>query len=72
MSACGLAALNCARVVLQKERDEKLKVEDLVEMMMQKDVCEVSICTFEVRPHLSFRVSHVRTIEYPGNLPSVV
>lgn len=39
-SACGLAALNCARVVLGKERDG-VKDVDLLQDMMKKETLEV-------------------------------
>lgn len=45
-SACGLAALNCARVILGRERDG-LKDVKLLREMMRRETLEVSIaaCT---------------------------
>lgn len=41
VSACGLAALNCARVVLGKERDG-MRGEQILEELMKQDTVEVS------------------------------
>lgn len=41
MSACGLAALNCARIVLQREKATKVGPEEFVSSMMQRELCEV-------------------------------
>lgn len=40
-SACGLAALNCARLILTKEKDG-IKGVELLRLMMRKDTLEVS------------------------------
>ena len=58
MSACGLAALNCARIVLQREKNASAKVIDLVKTMIQRDICEV-------RPLFSTLTSSIANIAPP-------
>lgn len=41
VSACGLAALNCARVILGKERDG-MRGEHILRDMMKRETAEVS------------------------------
>lgn len=41
VSACGIAALNCVRIVLTKERTEKLKDDDLVQDLLSQNTMEV-------------------------------
>ena len=41
MSACGLAALNCARVALHRERSSGIGNTLLLQSLMTKEVCEV-------------------------------
>ena len=40
MSACGLAALNCARVILHEAR-RGLSSTELLQRIMEKEICEV-------------------------------
>lgn len=57
MSACGLAAVNCARVVLQKEKRGLLKGAELIKWMMQRETCEVRTFYDESRPMFFVRGS---------------
>ncbi|KAI0089044.1 hypothetical protein BDY19DRAFT_1004995 [Irpex rosettiformis] len=45
-SACGLAALNCARIILQSEMQGDRRREELLEMMTERKTCEniLDIC----------------------------
>lgn len=57
MSACGLAAVNCARIVLQKEKRGLLKGAELIKRMMQRETCEVRAFCDESRPMFFVRGS---------------
>ncbi len=69
VSACGLAALNCARVVLGKEK-EGLKGVALLQTLMKRETLEVRY-SFSHRSAVPTELTRVMLQGHPRDMPSV-